>query len=215
MSAKGRSGYGYVRKFLQKGAVLDVGCAVGEELETFPEGSFGLDGAAEFVKIAADKGLRVAQADFNQTLPVDDSSFETIFCSHVMEHVEAPYRLLRDFRRILREGGHVVLGLPLESDLMDWRRKYFDGHPYHLYAFTPRNARHLLKMTGYEPVGVWYDFPRKLSFATGILNAMTPLTTPLAPGYWIVGKKTAAAEANLRQYSNEALVEAWERFGRT
>ncbi|MCA9242805.1 MAG: class I SAM-dependent methyltransferase [Phycisphaerales bacterium] len=105
MSAKGRSGYPYVRKFLTQGPVLDVGCAVGEELETFPAGSFGLDGAQEFVQICKDKGLNVAQADFNERLPIDDEKFDTVFCSHVMEHVESPYRLLRDFRRILRGGG--------------------------------------------------------------------------------------------------------------
>jgi len=43
MAAKNRSGYRHIRVFLEQGPVLDVGCARGEDLETMPSGSVGLE----------------------------------------------------------------------------------------------------------------------------------------------------------------------------
>lgn len=214
MASSNKSGFRHIQPFLSVGPVLDVGAAVGNELDQMPPGSQGLEGSPEFVAICRGKGLDVQQADFNEPLPVPDDAFDAVLCSHVLEHVLAPILLLRELRRVCKPHGCVVLGLPLESEWLDWRRKYFAGHPYHIYAFTERNARHMLGMVGLEPVTLVYDFPRGLAIAERLLNLTGRLFRQLAPSYWLVGRKVAPPASDLTKYSNEQLVSNWLRTER-
>lgn len=45
-------------------------------------------------------------------LPLRDSTFEAVFCTGTLEHVEYPPRVLREIRRILRPGGYVHIEVP-------------------------------------------------------------------------------------------------------
>jgi SAM-dependent methyltransferase len=209
MAANKLAGYRYVKSFLEQGPVLEVGCARGEDLETMPPGSLGLEILPEFIEICRQKGLNVKETDLNEPLPIADESFQTVFCSHVLEHVLAPIRLLSELRRVCKVNGHVVLGLPLESSLFDWHRKYFINSPYHIYAFTPRNISHMMNMVGLKAIGLWYDFPRRLRFIEKPLNWVSPLVSQLAPSYWTVGLKTGQVTAFFEQYTNKQLLKNW------
>jgi SAM-dependent methyltransferase len=45
-----------------------------------------------------------------------DRSFDVIFCSHVLEHVEDDRRAMREFHRTLRDGGWAILLVPITAD---------------------------------------------------------------------------------------------------
>jgi SAM-dependent methyltransferase len=74
-------------------------------------------------------------ADLGERLPFDDGSADLLYASHVLEHFptgEVP-RLLRDWRRVLREGGTVLIAVPdldVIAQLLIERRGWF----------TPPNA---------------------------------------------------------------------------
>jgi ubiquinone/menaquinone biosynthesis C-methylase UbiE len=40
-----------------------------------------------------------------QRLPFAEDSFDTVFCSQVLEHVPEPWLALAEFRRVLKPGG--------------------------------------------------------------------------------------------------------------
>lgn len=42
-----------------------------------------------------------------------DDSFDVIYCSHVLEHIEDDRKAMREFRRVLRPGGWVLLLVPV------------------------------------------------------------------------------------------------------
>lgn len=46
------------------------------------------------------------------SIPVADQSCDLVLCSEVLEHVAEPTALLREIRRVLRPGGHLVLTVP-------------------------------------------------------------------------------------------------------
>jgi SAM-dependent methyltransferase len=209
MAANKLTGYRYIKSFLEQGPVLDVGCARGEDLEAMPPGSLGLEIIPEFIEVCRKKGLSVKEADLNEPLPITDDSFQAVFCSHVLEHVLAPIKLLSELSRVCKVNWHVILGLPLESSLFDWHRKYFVNSPYHIYAFTPRNISHMMNMVGLSVVGVWYDFPRRLRFIEKPLNWISPLVRQLAPSYWVVGLKEEASHTLSKNYTNAQLLENW------
>lgn len=48
-------------------------------------------------------------------IPVENNSFDVILCSEVLEHLQSPEMAIKEFSRILREGGRVILTAPFCS----------------------------------------------------------------------------------------------------
>jgi len=84
------------------GKVLDVGCGQGRHLMLMPEGSIGID-LHPNKELVGDYELLIH--DLDNGLPFKDNSFDVIFGSHVLEHLETPYKTLKDFYRYLKRGG--------------------------------------------------------------------------------------------------------------
>jgi SAM-dependent methyltransferase len=146
------------------------------------------------------QNLRVARADLNQPLCFQDGQFERVFCGHVLEHVEAPVRLLREFHRILQPRGMLVLGLPVERTVQQWlgENHYFRAHEGHLYAFSVDNVRVLLQKTGFGCQRFLVEpWPGRKLQRVGLLRAalwlaqVLPLPWSLgwSNGLWVVAIK--------------------------
>jgi SAM-dependent methyltransferase len=58
------------------------------------------------------RGIPFVQADFNATLPFATESFDAVVSAEVLEHLENPHHLAREFARILRPEGTLVLTTP-------------------------------------------------------------------------------------------------------
>ena len=74
---------------------------------------------------------KVCYADLNLPLPLDDAAFDAVACCEGIEHIENPWLVLREFRRILRPGGIAVISLPNTIDLRQrfrMLRRGFYGH---------------------------------------------------------------------------------------
>jgi SAM-dependent methyltransferase len=46
----------------------------------------------------------------------EDDSFDVVYCSHVLEHVDDDNKAMREFRRILKKTGWAVLLVPLTAE---------------------------------------------------------------------------------------------------
>jgi SAM-dependent methyltransferase len=68
-------------------------------------------------------------ADLTKGLPLDDGSFDTIFCCSVLEHVEDPFAAMAELSRLLRPGGNLIISVPF--------RYYLHGAPADYFRFTP------------------------------------------------------------------------------
>ena len=184
----------YVRPWLASIPVLDLGCAMGAYLREFAPESVGVDVSKPNLEHCRQLGLQVVAADLNSDLPFASESFPAIFCSHVLEHVDAPIQLLRECWRILSARGTLVLGLPIEASLVNRVRgqRYFYHHPGHLYSFSLENIDILLQKTGYEIVRLFFE-PRIVRFQPW-LSMMQRLPGramyPVALAYWVVARKT-------------------------
>ena len=56
--------------------------------------------------------LTVEIGDLNHSLPYSSEAFEFIVCIEGIEHLENPFNALREFHRLLKPGGKVILSLP-------------------------------------------------------------------------------------------------------
>jgi SAM-dependent methyltransferase len=96
--------------------VLDVGCGDGARtLANLPDGSVGLDFSRRGLELATGTvpGARLVQGDMT-ALPVATDSVDGITAYHAVFHVprERHPEVYREFARVLRPGGVVLMTLP-------------------------------------------------------------------------------------------------------
>jgi ubiquinone/menaquinone biosynthesis C-methylase UbiE len=113
--------------------VLDAGCGPGfyaEELLTRGAEVVAVDGSAAMVELARERlgaCAEVLRHDLSEQLPFASSNFDLIVCALVIHHLDDREACLREFFRVLRPGGHVVLST--QHPTADWLRKggsYFE-----------------------------------------------------------------------------------------
>lgn len=68
---------------------------------------------------------------------IDDSSYDCIVCLEVLEHVTNPFEAIKELRRILKDGGYLLVSAPL-----NWR---IHGPSPDCWRFTEHGWRVLLK----------------------------------------------------------------------
>ena len=73
------------------------------------------------------------QVDANQRLPFDDDSFDLVWCSEVIEHLNDPEFSLNDLRRITKPGGTLLLTTP---NSYAWLFRFIA-----LFGFTPQRIQ--------------------------------------------------------------------------
>jgi SAM-dependent methyltransferase len=71
-------------------------------------------------------GIHYTTADLDPTvgelqlditdMKLPEASFDAIFCSHVMEHVDDDAAAMRELHRVLKPGGWVIVMVPLDTD---------------------------------------------------------------------------------------------------
>jgi demethylmenaquinone methyltransferase/2-methoxy-6-polyprenyl-1,4-benzoquinol methylase len=102
--------------------VLDVACGTGDLTEAFARAGaaevIGLDFTAEMLDIARVKaprhlGRAVAKVTYQQgdaqQLPFPDAAFDVVSIAFGIRNVQDPMRALREFRRVLRPGGRLIV----------------------------------------------------------------------------------------------------------
>ncbi len=147
-------------------SVLDVGCGTGYLAKCLLEcgcSVMGLEGDAENVVCARRRGVTVEQTDLNNFGElfdlIGDRCFDYVVCADVLEHLEAPWNLLRMLRRNI--SGSLVVSIPnvahwsVRRDLLFGRWSYTKTgilDQTHLRFFTHETATVLLNQSGYEVV---------------------------------------------------------------
>jgi SAM-dependent methyltransferase len=145
--------------------VLDVGCGEGAfcaELEAAGTHPVGVDIAERAVARARRRhpDLRFELVPPHGPLPLDDSEFDVVWASEVIEHVADTARWLSELRRVLRSGGRLLLTTPyhgrLKAGVLALARfeSEFDPLGQHLRFYTRRSLRQLLEGFGFEDVGI-------------------------------------------------------------
>jgi|SRR5215213_8705287 len=118
------------------GPILDVGCGS----KKYP-GAMGLD-------ISTDTDADVVHDLDVFPYPLDDRAFDQILLQDVIEHVAAPYAVMRELHRIGRPGARVHLRTPHFSSVLAY------GDPTHRHAFSTAAVRALAEpgFAHYTPV---------------------------------------------------------------
>jgi SAM-dependent methyltransferase len=113
--------------------VLDAACGPGlyvEELVARGAEVVGFDGSSQMVELARrrlDGCAEVFHHQLDDPLPIEDDTFDLVVCALAIHHANDRAATLREFRRVVRPGGAVVVST--SHPMADWLRKggsYFD-----------------------------------------------------------------------------------------
>ncbi|MEO6133547.1 MAG: class I SAM-dependent methyltransferase [Ginsengibacter sp.] len=132
-----------------KGNVLDIGCGNKPYKDIFG------------TQISKYVGCDIMQSHLNKVdvlceannIPVDSSSFETVFSTQTIEHVEDHQGLVNEAFRLLKPGGYFIVAGPFVWPLHE--------EPYDFFRFTKHGFKYILEKAGFEMVetlpngGMW------------------------------------------------------------
>ncbi len=131
------------------------------------------------------------RANMEDSLPFDDASFDAITCLEGIEHVVDEVGLLREFFRVLRPDGTIVISTPNVMNLYSRFHYFIRGYPYqflpgrcrlltngevidrgHINPLSYIRLRYILESFGAEIVDVTGDRAKK--------KILLPLLLPIA-----------------------------------
>ncbi len=180
--------------------LLDVGCGAGDNARILKDSGIVVDGvtlspterdeAAPFCR-------RVVIHNLEKGLPAELSGrYDCVLCSHVLEHICWPERLLHDIRDRLAPGGLLVVGLPNmlfyknRWRILTGRLEYEESglmDNTHFRWYTFQSAQHLLARNGFEVVSAEAEgsFPipfRRQLFSKAITRPVDAWASAKFPG---------------------------------
>jgi len=122
------------------GHVLDVPAGRGAMSRWLAERGFEVAAGDLYPEIFEAPGIPVQRADLNQQLPFADESFDYVVCIEGLEHLENPHQAVREFARVLRRGGRVVVTVPNVLNVEERVKNLLHGYTSH---FKPISRAHL------------------------------------------------------------------------
>ena len=113
----------------------------------------------------AETGLRWDIADLNDKTPYEDQCFNVIVSSEVIEHLENPRAIVREWFRLLKPGGWLFFSTPNNESLRSILALAFRGHyqafgddsyPAHITALLHKDMERIVMEAGFELKGFRY-----------------------------------------------------------
>jgi SAM-dependent methyltransferase len=176
--------------------VLDAPCGGAAALTLALIGNgFDAIGADVDPDAEARLGKAFAKVDLNAALPWPDQSFDAIFSTEGIEHLESHYSFLHAMYRILKPGGILVITTPNITALRSRVRFFGSGffgrdsrplnessrHPlHHIGLATFPELRYELHVSGYQLMEVRHTHVKPISYLYAIYAPWMWLYTRIA-----------------------------------
>jgi 2-polyprenyl-3-methyl-5-hydroxy-6-metoxy-1,4-benzoquinol methylase len=105
------------------------------------------------------------QRDLNYTTEISDGSFDVIVSTEVIEHLENPRATFREFHRLLRSKGSLIITTPNQESIRSFLGLFFRGHfisfldgsyPAHITALLRRDFERICLETGFSAPEFYY-----------------------------------------------------------
>lgn len=145
--------------------------------------------------------VEIKRGDMSAALPYADRSFDYVVCVEGLEHIENPHQAVREFSRLIRPGGHLVISIPNILNIEERLKWLFYGYTSHFKPLSREQLsrlgdelkgreevalhinpiayselRYVLEKNGFDIVRLYRDRPKKNSWAylplVGLIRAL-------------------------------------------
>lgn len=103
--------------FPPQGHILDLPCGPGWLTHELRGKGFEVTAADLFPEHYQGRGAPAVRVDMNQPFPLPDESFDVVVSAEGVEHLENPWLAFREFARVLKKGGELVVCTPNYSSI--------------------------------------------------------------------------------------------------
>lgn len=190
----------------QRGALLDVPAGEGALAARLIAAGFAVHCCDLYPEIFCLAGVEIHRGDLNKELPFGDRSFDHITCLEGLEHIENPQQAVREFARLLRPGGQLVVSVPNILNVEERLKWLLYGYTSHFKPITRveverlraeydnreeiaahvnpigySELRYLLEKNGFQIAGVHRDKPKAHAWLYWPIVALIRLIARLTP----------------------------------
>jgi SAM-dependent methyltransferase len=133
----------FVQQLLEaqpRGRVLDVPAGRGAMSRWLGDHGFEVTACDLYPDLFEAPGVEIHRADLNQRLPFANGAFDYVVCIEGLEHLENPKQAVREFTRVLRPGGRVIITVPNILNIEERVKNLLHGYTSH---FKPISRAHL------------------------------------------------------------------------
>lgn len=153
-----------IAELVVPGTICDVGCGTGHTVGWLSRQERLAGSSFTGVDFLIDDGMRAAHPQVTfvpsviETLPFEDKQFDTVICTHTLEHILDVRKAIAELRRVCRR--RLILVVPREREGLYTFNAHLHFFPY-LHSFL-RILLPLPKQHGGEVIGrdllYWEDF---------------------------------------------------------
>jgi ubiquinone/menaquinone biosynthesis C-methylase UbiE len=172
-----------------RGRLLDVPAGHGALAVRLKEIGFEVSGCDLYPQIFDAQNIEIKAGDLDGRLPYDDQAFGYVVCIEGLEHIENPANAIREFSRVLKPGGTLVVSVPNIMNIEERLKWLFAGYTSHFKPLSPEarsaiareyggmeevalhvnpigysEVRYLLEKSGFELESVHVDRKKKNSW---------------------------------------------------
>ncbi len=173
-----------------RGTILDVPSGEGALALRIKNLIFTVSCADLYPQIFKLQDIENLQANLDEKLPYSDNSFDYIVCVEGLEHIENPANAIREFSRLLKTGGTLLVSVPNIMNIEERLKWLFNGYTSHFKPLSKHSlndisrefggmeeialhvnpigyseVRYLLEKYGFELLETTFDKKKKNSWA--------------------------------------------------
>ena len=119
------------------GRLLDVPAGHGALAVRLQGLGYEVFGCDLYPQIFDVKDIEIKAGDLDARLPYDDATFECVVCIEGLEHIENPANAIREFSRLLRPSGTLVVSVPNIMNIEERLKWLFTGYTSHFKPLSP------------------------------------------------------------------------------
>ncbi|HZH33657.1 MAG TPA: class I SAM-dependent methyltransferase [Pyrinomonadaceae bacterium] len=174
----------------KRGSLLDVPAGEGALAVRLQKLGFKVACSDLYPQIFRLKNAEIRQGNLDATLPYEDDSFDYAVCVEGLEHIENPANAIREFRRVLKPNGQIVISVPNILNIEERLKWLIFGYTSHFKPISAESLaaireefgsmeeialhvnpigyselRYLLEKNGFVLRKVYLDKPKKNSWA--------------------------------------------------
>ena len=125
----------YSRKYIS-GKALDLGAGSAKYREIIKEK------ATEYITLDMMPGPNIDVVSDVLNMPFSDETFDTVISTQVLEHVEKPWIMVKEIRRVLKKGGACILTAPFITP--------YHADPKDYFRYTTEGLKSLFESEGFR-----------------------------------------------------------------
>lgn len=188
------------------GALLDVPAGEGALAGRLIGAGFEVTCCDLYPEIFRLNGVSITRGDLNGNLPFESQSFDYVTCLEGLEHIENPQQAIREFARVLRPGGMVIVSIPNILNIEERLKWLLYGYTSHFKPITRAHVerlrkdydnreeiaahvnpigyselRHILEKNGFQISGQYRDKPKANTWLYWPMVSLIRLIAKLTP----------------------------------